>query len=94
MSIHVTEAEAERDFAGLLAKVRAGEEVVIGAETAPVAVLRPVLWPKPRTLEECLAIAVRQETEQGQEAVMDPEFADDLEEIVRNRSPWSPPAWD
>lgn len=94
MSIHVTEAEAARDLAGLLAKVRAGEEVVIGAAAAPVAVLRPAVWPKPRSVEECLAIAIQQEQKEGEEAVMDPDFAADLEQVLREREAWSPPAWD
>jgi antitoxin (DNA-binding transcriptional repressor) of toxin-antitoxin stability system len=43
--IHVTEAEAVRDFAKVLAHVRAGSEVVIDSEQAPVAVLVPPTQP-------------------------------------------------
>jgi antitoxin (DNA-binding transcriptional repressor) of toxin-antitoxin stability system len=39
--IHISEAEAVRDFATLLAHVRAGTEVIIESELAPVAVLVP-----------------------------------------------------
>jgi antitoxin (DNA-binding transcriptional repressor) of toxin-antitoxin stability system len=39
--IHISEAEAIRDFAALLAHVRAGAEVIIESERAPVAVLVP-----------------------------------------------------
>jgi prevent-host-death family protein len=39
--IHISEAEAARDFAGLLARVRAGDEIVIGDAAHPVAVVRP-----------------------------------------------------
>jgi antitoxin (DNA-binding transcriptional repressor) of toxin-antitoxin stability system len=37
--IHISEAEAARDFAGLLARVRAGAEIVIENGAQPVAVL-------------------------------------------------------
>ena len=41
--VHISEAEAIRDFAALLAHVRAGTEVVIESELTPVAVLVPPL---------------------------------------------------
>jgi antitoxin (DNA-binding transcriptional repressor) of toxin-antitoxin stability system len=37
--IHISEAEAASDFAGLLARVRAGAEVVIESGKLPVAVI-------------------------------------------------------
>lgn len=39
--IHISEAEAVRDFATVLAHVRAGSEVIIENEHNPVAVLVP-----------------------------------------------------
>jgi antitoxin (DNA-binding transcriptional repressor) of toxin-antitoxin stability system len=39
--IHITEAEAVRDFAAVLAHVRAGSEVIIESDLTPVAVLVP-----------------------------------------------------
>jgi antitoxin (DNA-binding transcriptional repressor) of toxin-antitoxin stability system len=39
--IHISESEAVRDFASVLAKVRAGTEIVIDSETVPVAFLVP-----------------------------------------------------
>ena len=59
--IHISEEEAARDFAGLMARVRAGAEVVIESDARAVAVVRP---------------------------------AADLEEIIRSRKPWNPPAWE
>jgi antitoxin (DNA-binding transcriptional repressor) of toxin-antitoxin stability system len=38
---YISEADAVRDFAAVLAHVRAGSEVVIEGESAPVAVLIP-----------------------------------------------------
>jgi antitoxin (DNA-binding transcriptional repressor) of toxin-antitoxin stability system len=40
-SIRISEAEAASDFAGLLARVRDGVEVVIERNKLPVAVIRP-----------------------------------------------------
>jgi antitoxin (DNA-binding transcriptional repressor) of toxin-antitoxin stability system len=39
-TVHISEAEAARDFPALLARVRAGEEIVIEKEAAPAVVLR------------------------------------------------------
>jgi antitoxin (DNA-binding transcriptional repressor) of toxin-antitoxin stability system len=41
VTIHISEADAVRDFAAVLEHVRAGTEVVIDGESAPVAVLIP-----------------------------------------------------
>jgi antitoxin (DNA-binding transcriptional repressor) of toxin-antitoxin stability system len=40
--IHISEAEAASDFAALMARVRAGEEIVIESGSHPVAVIRAV----------------------------------------------------
>ncbi|MHB1700357.1 MAG: hypothetical protein ACYCSN_09525 [Acidobacteriaceae bacterium] len=45
-TIHISEAEAAGDFAGLMARVRAGAEVVIEKEASPAVVLR--MADKPR----------------------------------------------
>jgi len=42
-TIHVSDAEAARDFAALLAQVRAGAEVIIEHDERPVAVMRPAM---------------------------------------------------
>ena len=39
--IHVSAAEAASDFAALLDRIRAGDEVVIEDDARPLAVLRP-----------------------------------------------------
>jgi len=39
--------------------------------------------------------AAKKHEEDTEEApVLDPGFAADVEEIVNNRKPWNPPAWD
>ncbi|HME09881.1 MAG TPA: hypothetical protein VKG25_22670 [Bryobacteraceae bacterium] len=93
--IHISEEEATSDFASVLARVRAGAEVVIESEAGklPVAVIHPPL-PARRNVSECIALARKHEEETGHSPVLDPDFADDVEEIIRNRKPWNPPAWD
>jgi len=91
--IHVSEDEAARDFATLLARVRAGAEVVIENGTLPVAVMHmPV--PARRGVSECIAFARKHEQETGEAPVLDADFAADVEQIIQNRKPWDPPAWD
>ena len=92
---HISEEEASSDFASVLARVRAGAEVVIESENGkfPVAVIHlPV--PLRRTLSESIALARKHEEETGESPVLDPDFAADVEEIIRNRKPWNPPAWE
>ena len=92
-TFHFAEAEAAADFAAVMKRVRAGEEVLIqnGAET--VASIRPVK-PRGRSLSESIAMAEAYSKELGNKPVMDPDFADDIEEIIRNRKPADRSSWD
>lgn len=92
--IHISEADAARDFAGLLAHVRAGAEIVIEKEASPAVVLRMAVEPRGRLLSESIALAEAHAKEMGFEPVMDADFAADLEEIIRNRKPRDTSAWD
>jgi antitoxin (DNA-binding transcriptional repressor) of toxin-antitoxin stability system len=91
--LHVNEAEAVRDLAAILKRVQAGAEVVIERNAQPLAVIRAAA-PVRRTISECIALAEAHENETGQAPVLDPDFAEDVEAIVRNRKPWNPPSWD
>ncbi len=91
--LHVSEADAVRDMASILQRVRAGMEVVIERDAQPVAVVRAAA-PVRRTISECIALAKAHEEETGQAPTLDPDFAADVEEIIRNRKPWNPPTWD
>ena len=93
-TIHISEAEAARDFAGLLARVREGAEVVIEKDASPSVVLRVAVEPRGRLLSESIALAEAHAKELGYEPRMDPEFAADLEEVIRNRRPRDTSAWD
>jgi prevent-host-death family protein len=91
--IHISEADAARDFSELLARVRAGAEIVIESSSRPSAVLRAIEPPR-RSISECIALAAKHEEETGESPVLDPEFAADVEEVIRDRRPWNPPAWE
>jgi len=92
--IHISEAEATRNFAAVMDRVRAGVEVVIENEDSPVAILRSALEPRGRLISESIALAEKHAKELGYEPVMDAGFASDLEEIIRNRKPRELSTWD
>jgi antitoxin (DNA-binding transcriptional repressor) of toxin-antitoxin stability system len=87
-TIHISEAEASRDFAGLLARVRAEVEIVIESDTHPVAIIRAPA-PLRRSIEECIALLPEESS-----ATIDEDFARDVEAAVAaHREPLNPPAW-
>ena len=88
--IHISEAEAANNFAEVLARVRAGVEIVIGDEARSVAVVR-FAEPHVRLLSESLRLA----KEHASTATLDEDFARDLEAVINShREPLNPPAWD
>jgi antitoxin (DNA-binding transcriptional repressor) of toxin-antitoxin stability system len=91
--IHISEAEAAGDFAGLMARVRAGEEIVIESDSHPIAIIRAAT-PSRRSISESIALAEARSKELGYKPVMDTGFAADMEEIIRNRKPRDTSAWD
>ena len=91
--LHVSEADAVRDIAAILQHVETGMEVVIERDSQPLAVIRTAA-PVRRTISDCIALAEAHELESGGSPILDEDFASDVEEIVRNRKPWNPPAWD
>ena len=91
--IRVSDAEAVGNFGPLLEQVRSGAEVVIEHDARPVAVVRAV-EPARRTISECIAHAEAHAKELGYEPTLDPDFAADLADIIDNRQPWKPPAWE
>lgn len=88
-TIHISEAEATRDFAALLARVGAGIEVVIERGAQPVAVIRLPSPPR-RSIEECIDLLP-----EGSAAIIDEDFVHDVEAAVdAHRESLNPPAWD
>lgn len=89
--IHVSQAEALSDFAVLLARVRAGMEIIIEDNSRAVAVLSPPSQHPGRLLSEAIAAA----ESRGSTATLDGSFAHDLDEIIgSHREPLHPPAWE
>jgi antitoxin (DNA-binding transcriptional repressor) of toxin-antitoxin stability system len=87
--IRISEADAARDFAGLMARVRAGVEVVIEDGSVAVAVLHMPVPPR-RSIAECIALLPEDSL-----ATIDEDFARDVQEAVAaHREPLNPPAWD
>ena len=91
--IRMTEAEVAGNFAAVVEKVRDGAEVVVERNQHPVAVIRPP-QPEARSISECIALAKDHEAQTGDAPLLDPDFAADVEEIIRKRQPWTPPSWD
>lgn len=87
--IHISEAEAASNFSSLLARVRAGAEVVIEDNARPVAVLRAPA-PSRRTISECMALLPESST-----ATIDADFANDVAAAVEShREPLDASAWE
>jgi antitoxin (DNA-binding transcriptional repressor) of toxin-antitoxin stability system len=91
--IRISEAEAASEFAALMARVRAGAEIIIESGKRPVAVLHAA-EPVRHSVSECIALARAHEEETGKAPVLDPDFAEDVEELLDHRKPWKPPAWE
>jgi hypothetical protein len=45
-------------------------------------------------ISECIALAKAHEDKSGKAPGLDPDFAEDVEEIISHRKPWDPPAWE
>ncbi len=90
--IHISEDDAARDFAALLAQVRLGAEVIIENEARAVAVVRSAVPVGPgRPLSEVIAAA----ESRGSSALLDGGFARDIQAAVAaHREPLDPPTWD
>lgn len=89
-TVHISAVEAERDFAALLARVRAGVDVVIEDDKSASFILRKADEPKVRLLSESLRLA----KEHGSMATLDDEFGRDLEAIVESHSEPLTNLWD
>jgi hypothetical protein len=87
--IHISEADATSDFASVLARVRAAADVIIQSGHLVIAVIHSPVPPR-RSISECIALLPK-----DQAAVMDAEFAKDVEAAIESdREPLKPPAWD
>jgi prevent-host-death family protein len=88
-TFHIPETEFASNFEALMARVRAGEEIVIESNSGPVAVLGPSAPPS-RTIQECIALLPEDST-----GVIDEDFpADVAAAVAAHRESLNPPAWD
>ncbi len=86
----MTEAEVARNLPAVLEKVQRGVEVVIERDNRPVAVIKAP-GAQGRMMSEVIAALEAS----GSKAVVDEDFARDVEEAVKaHREPWNPPSWD
>jgi len=65
--IHISDAEAAKDFASVLDRVRADDEVVIEHDARPVAVMRPA--PPVESLDKIFAAIAQDVREEDWERV-------------------------
>ena len=89
-TIRISEAEAASDFAGLMARVRAGAEVVIENDAAPAILLRVAAESPLRRLSESLRLA----REHSSQVTLDPGFSTDLEAVINSHPEPLESSWD
>ena len=88
--LHVSEADVVREIAAVLEKVRQGSEVVIEHNHRPIAVITPS-----KPIGRSISAVVADLKARGSNAVMDDDFARDIEAgIGAHREPWKPPSWE
>lgn len=88
--VHMTEAELVNNIAGVMRQVRQGSEIIVEQGNRPVAAIKPSK-PAGRMITEVIAHLKAR----GSTAVMDDDFARDIEEGIKaHRQPWNPPSWD
>jgi antitoxin (DNA-binding transcriptional repressor) of toxin-antitoxin stability system len=92
--IHISESEAASNFALVMTRVREGAEVIIERDAKAVAVVRPADAVRGRPISESIALAEAHAKELGYEPTMDPDFAADLEEIIKSRKPRNISTWE
>ena len=87
--LHITEAEASRDFAAVLRRIGHGEEVVVDRDGMPVAIVKP-----PPAVARTMFEIISAMEASGACGIADPAFAHDVEQgIAARNQPWDPPAW-
>ena len=84
-TVHMSEADVARNLHAVLARVKAGVDVIIDQDHRPVAVLsRPVVVG--RMISDVIAAL----KERGSHQIMGDDFARDIEDGIRlQRQPWT-----
>lgn len=86
--LRITESELARNLHELLGKVRNGIQIVVEENHRAIAIIQPSETRR-RTIPDLIEFARARESENGP-AVLDPDFAADIAEIIRTRRPWTP----
>ncbi len=90
-TVRITEAELARDVRAVLEKIERGSEVIIEREDHRAVAVMKQPQPAGRMISEVIADLKAR----GSEAVMDDEFAHDIEEGIKaHQRPWNPPSWE
>jgi len=86
-TFRITEAELARDVRAVLEKIERGSEVIIEREDhRPVAVMK-----QPQVAGRMISEVIADLKARGAHAVMDDDFAHDIEEGIKaQRQPWNP----
>ena len=86
----MSDSEVTKNFAAVLEKVRQGVEVVVEQDHRPVAVIKAS-----KLAGRMISEVIRDLKARGSNAVMDDDFAHDIEEGIKaHRQPWNPPSWE
>ncbi len=86
--LRLTATEAARDFSKLLDRIEAGAEAIIERHSEPVAIMIPAAG-APRRISECMAIRLTRPS-----VAADPDFARDLDDIIRGNPVGEAPEWE
>jgi antitoxin (DNA-binding transcriptional repressor) of toxin-antitoxin stability system len=89
-TIHIPESEAACNFPSLMARARAGAEIVIEGDDSPAVILHAAEESPLRRLSESLRLARKN----GSKITLDGGFAQDLETVVDSHpepldNPWA-----
>jgi antitoxin (DNA-binding transcriptional repressor) of toxin-antitoxin stability system len=91
---HISIAELADNAAALAERIRGGEQIILEADSHPIALLAPLPQPPGRPISESIAILEARAEQRGYEAVMGTDFAADMEDIIANRKPRDTSSWD
>ena len=89
----IRESDLAKELGSVLHRVEDGAEFIVERDEHPIAVIRPAVA-FGRKISDCIALAVRHERGTVPVPVLEPDFANDLTEIVKNRKPREVAEWD
>ena len=91
-TIHISAADAVKQFDAMLARIQVGERYVIEKESLPVAVVAAP-EPKGRLISEVISAFKEREAAMDEIPVLDAGLAEAVEERIRSRRPRDLSRW-